>query len=303
MSILVVGSVALDTIKTPFGKADKILGGSAVYFSISAINFAPVKIVAVAGEDFPKKHIRFLKNKHINIEGLKIEQGKTFYWEGEYGWDFSNPKTITTDLNVFANFNPKIPRSYQNSKYLFLANIDPEIQIRVLNQVKNPKLIASDTMNYWIENKRKELLKLLKRIDIFIINESESKELTNQKNIIKAAKEIMKLGPEIVVIKKGEHGVLLFTKNHIFTAPAYLMESVSDPTGAGDTFAGGFIGYLAKIKRIDHENLRRATIYGTIMATFAVEDFSLRKLGKISTIDIERRMRKFKKLTDFEIKP
>ncbi len=303
MSILVIGSVALDTIKTPLGKAERILGGSAIYFSASAINFVPVNIVATVGEDFPKKHIKFLQNKGINTQGLSIENGKTFHWEGEYGWDFSNPKTIRTDLNVFANFNPKIPKSYQSSKYIFLANIDPEIQIRVLEQVKNPKLIACDTMNYWIENKRKELLKLFKKIDILTINESESRELTNQKNLIKAAKDILRLGPKIVVIKKGEHGVLLFTKTHRFTAPAYLMETVSDPTGAGDTFAGGFIGYLAKTKRINQNSLRRASIYGTIMATFAVEDFSLGKLGKISTIDIEKRIKQFKRLTSFKIKP
>ncbi|MDP8252922.1 MAG: PfkB family carbohydrate kinase [Candidatus Kaelpia aquatica] len=303
MSILVIGSVALDTIKTPFAKVDKILGGSAIYFSVSAINFTAVNIVAVVGEDFPKKHIEFLKNKSIDTQGLSIESGKTFHWEGEYGWDFSNPKTIVTDLNVFANFNPKIPRSYQNSKYLFLANIDPEIQLRALSQVKNPKLIACDTMNYWIENKKRALLKLLKRVDIFFINESESKELTNQKNLVKAAKEILSFGPKVVVIKKGEHGVLLFTKSHAFTAPAYLMESVFDPTGAGDTFAGGFIGYLAKTKRIDQTSLRRAAIYGTIMATFAVEDISLSKLGKISAIDIDKRIKGFKKLTDFAIKP
>jgi len=303
MSILVVGSTALDTIKTPFGKAERILGGSAIYFSLSAINFAPVSIVAVVGKDFPKKHIQFLQNKGIDTQGLNIESGKTFHWEGEYSWDFSNPKTIKTDLNVFANFNPKIPKGYQNSNYIFLANIDPAIQMKVLNQIKKPKLIACDTMNYWIENKRTELLKLFKRIDILIINEAESRELTNQNNLIRAAKNLLKLGPKIIVIKKGEHGVLVFTENSIFTTPAYLMESISDPTGAGDTFAGGFIGYLAKSKKLNQENLRKAAIYGTIMATFAVEDFSLRKLGKISKIEIDERIRKFKQITSFNITP
>ena len=303
MSILVVGSTALDTIKTPFGKAERILGGSAIYFSLSAINFAPVSIVAVVGEDFPKKHIQFLQDKGIDTQGLNIESGKTFHWEGEYSWDFSNPKTIKTDLNVFADFDPKIPKDYQNSNYIFLANIDPTIQMKVLNQIKKPKLIACDTMNYWIENKRTELLKLFKRIDILIINETESRELTNQNNLIKAAKDLLKLGPKIIVIKKGEHGVLVFTENSIFTTPAYLMESISDPTGAGDTFAGGFIGYLAKSKKLNQENLRKAAIYGTIMATFAVEDFSLRKLGKISKIEIDERIRKFKQITSFNITP
>ena len=303
MSILVVGSTALDTIKTPFGKAERILGGSAIYFSLSAINFAPVSIVAVVGEDFPKKHIQFLQDKGIDTQGLNIESGKTFHWEGEYSWDFSNPKTIKTDLNVFADFDPKIPKDYQNSNYIFLANIDPTIQMKVLNQIKKPKLIACDTMNYWIENKRTELLKLFKRIDILIINETESRELTNQNNLIKAAKDLLKLGPKIIVIKKGEHGVLVFTENSIFTTPAYLMESISDPTGAGDTFAGGFIGYLAKSKKLNQESLRKAAIYGTIMATFAVEDFSLRKLGKISKVDIDERIRKFKQITSFNITP
>jgi len=303
MSILVVGSTALDTIKTPFGKAERILGGSAIYFSLSAINFAPVSIVAVVGEDFPKKHIQFLQDKGIDTQGLNIESGKTFHWEGEYSWDFSNPKTIKTDLNVFAGFDPKIPKDYQNSSYIFLANIDPTIQMKVLNQIKKPKLIACDTMNYWIENKRTELLKLFKKIDILIINEAESRELTNQNNLIKAAKDLLKLGPKIIVIKKGEHGVLVFTENSIFTTPAYLMESISDPTGAGDTFAGGFIGYLAQSKKLNQESLRKAAIYGTIMATFAVEDFSLRKLGKISKVDIDERIKKFKQITSFNITP
>ena len=303
MSILVVGSTALDTIKTPFGKAERILGGSAIYFSLSAINFAPVSIVAVVGEDFPKKHIQFLQDKGIDTQGLNVESGKTFHWEGEYSWDFSNPKTIKTDLNVFAGFDPKIPKDYQNSSYIFLANIDPAIQMKVLNQIKKPKLIACDTMNYWIENKRTELLKLFKKIDILIINEAESRELTNQNNLIKAAKDLLKLGPKIIVIKKGEHGVLVFTENSIFTTPAYLMESISDPTGAGDTFAGGFIGYLAQSKKLNQESLRKAAIYGTIMATFAVEDFSLRKLGKISKVDIDERIKKFKQITSFNITP
>ncbi len=299
MSILAVGSIALDTIKTPFGKAKNIPGGSASYFALSAINFCPVSIVAVIGADFPKKDISLLNKKNIDTKGLKVEDGKTFHWEGEYGWDFSNPKTIKTDLNVFADFDPKISESHKNSGYLFLANIDPLIQLKVLKQVKNPKLIACDTMNYWIENRNKELLKLLKKVDILIINESESRELTNKSNLVNAAKDMLRLGPKIVVIKKGEHGVLLFTKNGIFTTPAYLIESISDPTGAGDTFAGGFIGYLAKSKSLTEASLRRAAIYGTIMATFAVEDFGLNKLKNITNLDIAERIMRFKKITRF----
>jgi sugar/nucleoside kinase (ribokinase family) len=299
MSILAVGSIALDTIKTPFGKAKNIPGGSASYFALSAINFCPVSIVAVIGADFPKKDISLLNKKNIDTKGLRVEDGKTFHWEGEYGWDFSNPKTIKTDLNVFADFDPKISESHKNSGYLFLANIDPLIQLKVLKQVKNPKLIACDTMNYWIENRNKELLKLLKKVDILIINESESRELTNKSNLVNAAKDMLRLGPKIVVIKKGEHGVLLFTKNGIFTTPAYLTESISDPTGAGDTFAGGFIGYLAKSKSLTEASLRRAAIYGTIMATFAVEDFGLNKLKNITNLDIAERIMRFKKITRF----
>ena len=299
MSILVVGSVALDTLKTPFTKGKDVLGGSATYFSTSANFFSPVHLVAVVGKDFPSKHVNFLKEKGIDIKGLKFEKGKTFRWEGEYGWDFSNPKTIATHLNVFANFNPIIPEEYKNDKVVFLANIDPEIQRRVLSQIKNPRVVACDTMNYWIENKRKYLLKLLKSIDIFFLNEGEARELTGESNLIKAAKSIFKLGPQKVVIKKGEHGSLFFSENSIFVAPAFLMESIVDPTGAGDTFAGGFMGYIAGKRVIKDSDIRRAIVYGSVMATFAVEGLSLNKLGSIKKDDIKKRFNEFKKLTYF----
>lgn len=299
MSVLVVGSVALDTIKTPLGKAKNILGGSATFSAVSASVFVPVKLVAVVGEDFPKKYLTLLKSKRIDLEGLKRAPGKTFRWEGEYGWDFSSPKTIATHLNVFGKFNPKIPASYRKSKYVFLANIDPQIQEKVLNQVDKPKIVACDTMNYWIENKRKHLLKLLKRVDICLLNEGEAKELVHEVNLIKAGREVAKLGPRVVVIKKGEHGVLLFSQKHIFATPAYLLESVYDPTGAGDTFAGGFMGYLAKNKKCNQQSLREAVVYGNIMATFAVEDFSLRRLEKVTALDVRKRVKEFKKFTSF----
>ncbi len=299
MSVLVVGSIALDTITTPFGKAEDVLGGSATYSSISANVFSPVRLVAVVGRDFPKKHFTLLKDKGIDLEGLQKECGKTFRWEGEYSWDFSNPKTIATHLNVFAEFNPKIPIVYRKSKYVFLANIDPQIQEKVLNQVGKPKLVACDTMNYWIESKRKSLLRLLKRVDIFLLNESEAKELTQEANLIKAGKEVLKFGPQIVIVKKGEHGVVLFSKKHIFVTPAYLMESVYDPTGAGDTFAGGFIGYLAKCKKYNQQVLREAVVYGNIMATFAVEDFSLKRLKTVTMPDVRKRLKEFKQFTSF----
>jgi len=299
MSVLVVGSVALDTITTPFGKEKDILGGSATFSAVSASVFAPVNLVAVVGQDFPNEYVKLLESKSIDLTGLKKEQGKTFRWEGEYSWDFSNPKTISTDLNVFGEFNPVIPKSYQNNKFVFLANIDPQIQEKVLNQVKKPKIVACDTMNYWIDTKRSQLLKLLKRVDISLLNETEAKELVGQANLVKAGKEILKLGPSIVIIKKGEHGVLLFSEKNIFATPAYLLESVCDPTGAGDTFAGGFMGYLAKVKKYTQKSLREAVVYGSIMATFAVEDFSLRKLQKVTVSDVRKRLNKFKKITNF----
>ena len=299
MSVLIVGSVALDTITTPFGKAGDVLGGSATYSSISANVFSQVRLVAVVGRDFPKKYLTLLKDRGICLKGLKEMPGKTFRWEGEYSWDFSNPRTIATHLNVFAEFNPKIPLSYRKSKHVFLANIDPEIQEKVLSQVSKPKLVACDTMNYWIENKRKSLLKLLKRVDVFLLNESEAKELSREANLIKAGKEILKLGPKAVIVKKGEHGVLLFSQKHIFVVPAYLLESVYDPTGAGDTFAGGFMGYLAKCQKYNQQTLREAVVYGNIMATFAVEDFSLKRLKTITMLDVRKRLKKFKKFTSF----
>jgi len=299
MSILVVGSVALDTIKTPFAKANNVLGGSATYFSISAKVFSPVKLVAVVGEDFPKKYINFFQQKGIDVQGLEVARGKTFRWEGEYDWNFSDPRTIATHLNVFAAFVPKIPKSYKNSRHVFLANIDPKIQTSVLEQVSKPRLVACDTMNYWIEKKRRSLLKLLKRVDVFFLNGSEAKELTQESNLITAGKKIFKLGPKIVVIKKGEHGVILFSQNNIFVTPAFLLESVYDPTGAGDTFAGGFMGYLARCKKYDQSTLRRAVVFASIMATFAVEDFSLKKLSKVTIADVDQRVREFKKCISF----
>ncbi len=300
MSILVVGSVALDTVKTPFGKCGEVLGGSATYFSVSAKFFEPrVNLVAVVGKDFPKRHVRFLRKKKIALEGLEIKKGKTFRWEGEYGWDFSNPRTIATHLNVLADFNPVIPEEYKRSEYVFLANIDPRLQNKVLAQIKNPALVACDTMNYWIENKRRELLRLLRKIDLFFLNETEAKELTGEPGLVKAAKGVFKMGPKKIIIKKGEHGALLFSGNSIFSTPAYLMESIFDPTGAGDTFAGGVMGYLAGQKSVNDANLRKAIVRGTIMATFAVEDFSLRRLGAISKKDITRRIENFKKITHF----
>ena len=299
MSILVVGTVALDTIKTPFGKCREILGGSATYFSVSARFFTPVNLVAVIGTDFPRKHTDFLKKIGIGTEGLMREKGKTFRWEGEYSWDFSNPRTIATHLNVLSGFNPRIPKEYKKSPYVFLANVDPDIQRKVLQKLGRPKLVACDTMNYWIDNKKKSLMKLLKDVDIFFLNEAEAKQLTGEASLVKAAKVIRTFGPKRIIIKKGEHGSLLFSEGSIFSTPAYLMESIFDPTGAGDTFAGGVMGYLASCKAVNQTSLRKAIVYGSVMATFAVEDFSLRRLGAIGKRDINRRFKNFRKLTHF----
>jgi len=298
MSILAVGSVALDTIRTPQGKGKDVLGGSATYFSISASFFSCVNLVAVVGRDFPPKYSRLLKKRGINLGGLVIKEGKTFRWGGEYGWDFGNPKTLFTHLNVFSKFDPKIPQEYKKSKYLFLANIDPRIQERVLKQL-NPKLVACDTMNYWIQNKRNYLLRLLKKIDIFLLNESEARMLTYQYSIVGAAKALIKLGPKIVIIKRGEHGSLLFSDRYIFSIPAFLLETIVDPTGAGDTFAGGLVGYLAQCNKFNQLNLKRAVVYGAVMATFAVEDFSVNRLLVINLSDIKRRFKEFQRLSCF----
>lgn len=298
MSILVVGSVALDTISTPQTKVKEVLGGSATYFSISASFFSPVNLIAIVGKDFPSRYSRMFKKRGIGLGGLAIKEGETFRWEGEYGWDYADPVTLSTCLNVFSKFQPQIPQEYKKSKYLFLANIDPRIQAKVLKQL-NPKLIACDTMNYWIENQRDCLLKLLKKVDVFLLNESEARLLTDQASIAKAAKALIRLGPKIVIIKKGEHGSLLFSEKYIFSIPAFLLQSIVDPTGAGDTFAGGVIGYLAQCNKFTQLNLKRAIVYGAVMATFAVEDFSVRRLLSIGPRDIGRRFREFQRLSCF----
>ncbi|MFA5032232.1 MAG: PfkB family carbohydrate kinase [bacterium] len=299
MSILVVGSVALDTIKTPFGKRKDILGGSATYFSYSASFFTGVKLVAVVGDDFPKKHISLLKSRGINLDGLKvIKNGKTFRWSGSYKYDMNEATTHSTDLNVFETFKPQIPESYKNSEYVLLANIDPDLQLNVLSQVKKPKLIAADSMNLWINTKKSSLMKLLKKIDIFIINEGEARLFTGQPSLIKAGRMILGYGPKHVVVKKGEHGCLLFSKNGFFSAPAYPLENIFDPTGAGDTFAGGFIGYLAKLNKTHTEyDLRKAVVYGSVMASFNVESFSLERLKKLTDKEIQARYKQFKEIT------
>jgi sugar/nucleoside kinase (ribokinase family) len=300
MSILVVGSVALDSIETPFGKAENALGGSATYFSVSASFFAPVNLVAVVGNDFPEEYTTFLRRRGIDLRGLEVAKGKTFKWKGRYNYDLNNPQTIYTHLNVFKKFSPKIPLEYKRSDVVFLGNIDPDLQRYVMKQVERPALTACDTMNYWIENKRGKLLKLLKEVDMFLLNEGEARELTDEANLLKAGKAILSLGPKKVIIKKGEHGVLLFSHNSVFSAPAYLLETINDPTGAGDTFAGGLMGYLRKSGRFTSDSeIRKGIIYGTIMASYAVEDFSISKLGSLSYSDVQKRYHDYRRLTRY----
>ncbi len=299
MSILVVGSVAFDSIKTPFGVANDVLGGSACYFSTSAGFFTEVNLVAVVGDDFPQEHVDFLQSRKIDLSGLQKSQGKTFRWKGYYDYDLNEAHTLETHLNVFESFKPVLPENYRDVDYVFLANIDPELQLDVLRQVKNPKLVACDTMNFWIEGKKAELIKLLAKVDILAINEAEVRQLADEPNLIKAAAIVRSYGPRTLVIKRGEYGVLMFGEGSIFSAPAYPLEEVFDPTGAGDTFAGGFIGYLAATRNLEEKNLRKATIFGTVMASFTVEKFSLDRLKEIDYSEITDRYKKIKLLTDF----
>ena len=300
MSLLVVGSVAFDSVKTPFGEVDEVLGGSATYFSTAASYFTDVSIVAVVGTDFPEKYLLFLKSRNINIEGIEKAEGKTFRWKGEYGYELNEARTLDTQLNVFQSFQPKLPTSYKEKKVVFLANIDPDLQRDVLKQVKNPDLVACDTMNFWIEGKKDSLLETLKMVDILLINDSEARELSGNPNLVKAADIIMSYGPKTLIIKQGEYGALMFKDKKIFSAPAYPLESVFDPTGAGDCFAGGFMGFLTSTMNFEESNVRKAIIFGSVMASYNVEAFSLDKIKTLDYKEIESRFIEFKRLTHFE---
>jgi sugar/nucleoside kinase (ribokinase family) len=300
MSVLVVGTVAIDSVETPFGVGENILGGSATYFATSASFFTDVNLVGVIGEDFPGEHLEFLKSRNIDLRGLVQESGKTFHWKGKYGFDLNEAQTLDTQLNVLQTFKPQIPAEYTDSEYLILANIDPDLQLEVLAQVKKPRVIACDTMNFWISSKPEALKEVISKVDFFIINEGEARQLTNEVNLVKAAQAILAMGAKNLIIKRGEYGVLLFTKDSIFAAPAYPLEKVFDPTGAGDTFAGGFMGYLANTGNLSEDGIRQAIIYGSVMASFNVEDFSLDRLRTLKYSEIEERFRSFKKMTHFE---
>ena len=299
MGLLVVGSLGLDTVETPFDKVVDALGGSATYISLAASYFAgPVQLVGVVGSDFPKKFLDILESHEVDLEGLQIiDGGKTFRWSGKYHYDLNVRDTLFTELNVFQSFDPKIPERFKKSKYICLGNIDPVLQIKVLDQLENPQFVVCDTMNYWIERRKDELLKLLKKVDVLIINDSEARLLADEPNLIKSANIIRAMGPQNLIIKKGEHGAMLFTDGTIFSAPAYPLEMIFDPTGAGDSFAGGLIGYLYKTLDLSPENLKRAIIYGSSMASFCVEQFSTRGLEKLSYLQIKDRYRSFMNLT------
>ncbi len=300
MSILAVGSMAFDTVKTPFGEATEVLGGSATYFATAASFFAPVRVVAVVGEDFPDGHLDFLRSRSVDVRGIQRMPGKTFRWKGEYGYALNEARTLDTQLNVFAEFAPKIPEDYRDSEVVFLANIDPDLQRDVLRQVRRPRLVAADTMNYWIGGKPESLRQTLSLVDALVINDAETRQLANDPNLVQAVRTIRSWGPRVVVVKRGEYGALLFHDGNWFAAPAIPLEQVQDPTGAGDCFAGGLMGYLASVMRFDDATLRRAVIMGSVMASFNVEAFSLDRLRRLTREEIQARYQAFRQLAKFE---
>lgn len=304
LGLLVVGSLGLDTVSTPFDKVEDALGGSATYISLSASYFsAPINLVGVVGSDFPKQYIHLMEEHNVNLEGLQvIDGGKTFRWAGKYHYDLNVRDTLYTELNVFENFNPVIPDKFRKSKFVCLGNIDPVLQMKVLEQMNSSQFIVCDTMNYWIEGKKDDLIKLLKKVNVLIINDSEARLLSQEPNLIKASRIIRDMGPEILIIKKGEHGALLFTNEVVFSAPAYPMEMIYDPTGAGDSFAGGFTGYLHRTRDLSPENLKCAVVYGSAMASFCVEKFSTKGLEELSYLRIQDRFREFLNLSRFNEK-
>ena len=298
--VLIVGSVAIDSVRTPLGEAEEALGGAAVYSSVAASFFAPVDLVGVVGTDFPAEHLEFIRSRGVNLDGLQVQEGETFRWKGFYDFDVNQAHTLATHLNVFEKFRPSIPESYRDAEYVFLANIDPDLQLEVLDQVRKPKLTFCDTMNFWIEGKRDRLLEVLKRVNVVFMNDAEARELCGTFSLVKAGRQLLEMGPRAVIVKKGEHGAVLFTRDAHFSAPSYPLEEVRDPTGAGDTFAGGFIGYLAKTNDISEPNLRRAVVHGSVLASYNVEDFSMGRMRTLTNSEIDERYREFRHIAFFE---
>lgn len=296
--ILIIGTVAFDTIETPFGRVEKALGGSAAYASFAASFFSRPALISVIGRDFPKEYIELLKNRGINLQGLKTED-KTFHWEGFYEYDMNEAKTKKTELNSLENFKVKVPENYKDIKYVFLANIDPEQQHETLRQIRKPEFVVLDTMNFWISHKKSQLIDVIKKVDVLLLNDGEARQLFETASLVKAANEALGLGPKAVIIKKGEHGALLFTKNKHFSAPSYPLENIKDPTGCGDSFGGAFIGYLAKTKDLSEKNFRKAIVYGSVIASHNAEDFGLDRLKRLRMEDIEKRYKEFQDIREF----
>ena len=296
--VLIIGTVAFDTIETPFGKVEKALGGSATYASFAASFFSKPALISVVGDDFPKDYIELIKKRGISIDGLKIS-GKTFHWDGFYEYDMNEAKTRKTELNSLEHFKVEVPDNCKNIKYVFLANIDPEQQLETLKQMNKPDLVVLDTMNFWISSKKNVLIEVIRKADILILNDGEARQLFNTVSLVKAANEVLSLGPNAVIIKKGEHGALLFTKNKHFSAPSYPLESMKDPTGCGDSFGGAFIGYLAKTKDLSERNFRKAVIYGSVVDSHNAEDFGLNRLKHLTMEDIEKRYKEFQDIREF----
>jgi sugar/nucleoside kinase (ribokinase family) len=299
MSVLVVGTVAFDSIETPFGSAERILGGSASYFALAASWFTPVRIVGVIGQDFPQEYLDLFSQRGIDLDGITRERGATFHWRGRYHEDINVRDTLELHLNVLSGFVPQLPDHYREADYVFLGNIDPVMQLEVLSQLRRMKLVACDTMDHWIRESAEELRQVLKRIEMLMINDSEARLLSGYNNIVRAARAILKMGPKVILIKRGEYGVLQFSDSSVFATPAYPLEEVFDPTGAGDSFAGGFLGQLSRSADTSQRGLRRAIVYGSVVASFTVEDFGVKRLTTTTLPDIEERYQRFVQLTDF----
>ena len=300
MTVLIVGSIGLDTVETPFGKKKDVLGGSAIHAGVSSSFYAETAIVGVAGSDFPEEHLEFLKSRKIDARGIRILPGETFRWSGYYEYDMNQAHTRETSLNVYTLFDPKIPEDFKSAEYVFLANFDPELQLKVLDQLEKPKLVAMDTMDYWINTKRPALHEVIKRVDYVLMNDGEARQFMETPNLPMAAARLLKLGARAAIIKKGEHGALLFADGVHFSAPSYPQDMLRDPTGAGDSFAGGFIGYLAKSGDLSERNIRRAIIVGSVMASFNVEDFSLERMKRLKHKEIMERFGEFRRFSEFE---
>lgn len=300
MSMLIVGTVATDDIVTPFAAVEGVLGGSAVYAATAGSLYVPVQIVGVIGADFPNDYMEFLKQRQFDLAGLEVQEGKTFHWAGKYHFDMNTRDTLATELNVLATFNPTLPAAYRRTPYVFLANVDPVIQLDALNQMERPVVTILDTMNYWIETQRDDLTAVVRRSDLVMINDEELRQYTGEHSLLRAAYNMLALGPRALIVKKGEHGAALVTKDGYYYAPGYPLEDVVDPTGAGDSFAGGFLGYIAKRRKASERELHRALIHGSVVASFTVEDFSVNRLKDVTPADIQRRYQEFASFTHFD---